>query len=269
MLSDEVASSLGPFFDRIGPSHDEIRVLIKRAGLEELDPERDAGGQPIGKMKRVKGVLFAAVERHPQKGERLVRSLIDAVRACGGFRPTNENYPGAEPVQALRSALRNEGADLDDEGNVRPLNLESLDGRELTDALWSYVRRARRGGWDTAVVLGTAKSLEEAAARHVLKQRTGQYPSHTNMPATLYAAFSTLGMAVPTKTVADALSSDPREAIQQAAWLLAVAVNKFRNAEGEGHGRPEVAATTQAEADVVSLAAALVTQLLLDANEKL
>jgi len=269
MLSDEVASALAPFFDRIGPSHDEIRVLVKRAGLEALDPERDAAGEPIGKMKRVRGVLFAAVEGHPQEGERLVHALIDAVRAYGGFRPANANYPGAEAVQALRSALRNEGADLDDAGNVRPLHLESLDGRELTDALWSYVRRARRGGWDAALVMGTSKSLEEAAARHVLKQQTGQYPSHANMPATLYAAFSILGMAVPTKAVVDAISPDPREAIQQAAWLLAMAVNKFRNAEGEGHGRPELAATSQAEADVVGLAAALVTQLLLDANEKL
>ncbi len=269
MLSDEIAIALGPFFDRIGPSHDEIRGLVKRAGLEALDQERDPGGNPIGKMKRVRGVLRAAVVSHPDQGAQLVRALIDAIRAHNGFRPTSGNFPGVEAVHALREALRNEGMDLDEDGNVRPLHLESLDGRELTDALWSYVRRARRGGWDAALVLGTAKSLEEAAARHVVKQRTGQYPMHANMPATLYAAFSILDMAVPTTTAVEALSPDPREAIQQAAWLLAIAVNKFRNAEGEGHGRPEMAATTQAEADVVGLAAALVTQLLLDSNEQL
>jgi hypothetical protein len=265
MLSDEVASSLALFFDQIGPSHDEIRVLVRRAGLERLDPERTAD-RP-GKMKRVRGVLFAAAKSQPREGEQLVRSLVDAIRAKGGFRPGSANYPGGQVVEALRAALRNEGIDLDDEGNLRPMHLESLDGRELTDALQSYVRRARKGGWDAALVLGTAKSLEEAAARHVLKQRTGEYPAHGNMPTTLYAAFTTLGMAVPGSFVIDALSSNPREAIQQATWLLAVAVNRFRNAEGEGHGRPDVAHTRPAEADLVGLAAALVTQLLLDANE--
>lgn len=119
MLSDEVASALGPFFDRIGPSHDEIRVLIKQANLMHLDPERDVEG-PIGKMKRVKSILFAVVEREPNAGERLVRALIDSVRANGGFRPGNENYPGTGCVDALRSALKSAGADLDAEGNVRP-----------------------------------------------------------------------------------------------------------------------------------------------------
>jgi hypothetical protein len=269
MLSDEVASSLAPFFDRIGPSHDEIRALINRAGLQSLDPERSANGQPIGKMKRVKGVLFAAVEDHPREGERLVRSLIDCVRASGGFRPGNENYPGRETVEALKAAVRNEGADLDDAGNVRPLHLEALEGRELTDALRSYVRRARRGGWDAAQVLGSAKSLEEAAARHVLKERTGAYPAHANMPTTLYQAFSILNLAVPDQTAIDTFASNPREALQQSTWLLALAVNRFRNAEGEGHGRPETAPTTDAEANIVGLAAAIVTQLLLDANAQL
>ena len=74
MLSDEVASALGPFFDRIGPSHDEIRVLIKRAALQDLDPEQSTDA-PIGKMKLVKGVLFAAVADRPREGDQLVRSL--------------------------------------------------------------------------------------------------------------------------------------------------------------------------------------------------
>lgn len=54
--------------------------------------------------------------------------------------------------------------------------------------------------------------------------------------------------------------------MQQAALLLAPAVNRFRNAEGGGHGRPEVAAITDAKASVIGLAAVLVTQLLLNAQ---
>lgn len=267
VLSDEVASALGPFFDRIGPSHDDIRVLIKRAGLQDLDPERSAEG-PIGKMKRVKGVLFAAVADRPREGEQLVRSLVDSIRANGGFRTGNENCPGEEAVTALRHAFRNVGGDLDPEGNLRPIHMEALDGRELTEALSAYVRRARQGGWDATLVAGVAKSLEEAAARHVLRERTGGYPTHANMATTLYSAFLSVGMAVPGQEAVAALDSDPRAALQQAVCILAFAVNRFRNAEGEGHGRPEPGAATDAEAEVVGLAAALVTQLLLDALER-
>lgn len=64
------------------------------------------------------------------------------------------------------------------------------------------------------------------------------------------------------------LSKDPRGGIQEAIWLLAIAVNNFRNAEGEGHGRPEMPTPTIPESHIVGLAAALVTQLLLDAYEK-
>lgn len=265
MLSDEVASALGPFFDQIGPSHDEITVLIKRAGLTARDPAGTAD-RPVGKMKRVKGVLFAAVADHPTEGERLVRALVDSVRANGGFRAGNENCPGEAAIEALRAALRNVGGDLDAAGNLRPIHLESLDGRELTEALQSYVRRARQGGWDAALVLGTSKSLEEAAARHVLKERTGSYPSHSNFPVTMFSVYSSLGLSMPSKEVIEALPSDTRQAIQEAALLLALAVNRFRNAEGEGHGRPDLPGTTDAEASIVGLAAALVTQLLLDAQ---
>jgi hypothetical protein len=66
-------------------------------------------------------------------------------------------------------------------------------------------------------VLGTAKSLEEAAARHVMRERTGVYPQRANMPTTLYQAFLTVDMAIPSTVAVDALSSDPRKAIRQAA----------------------------------------------------
>jgi hypothetical protein len=265
VLSDEVASALGPFFDRIGPSHDEIRTLIARAELSALDPEHASDG-PIGKMKRVRGVLFSAVDQNPEGGERLVKSLVGTVRANGGFRAENENYPGPEAVLALQTAFRSEGCELTDDGSLMPLNLESLEGRELSEALLAYIRRARRGGWDAALVLGTAKSLEEAAARHIVKEHTGSYPTHADMPTTIYSAYSTLGLSALSAAAFKELPSDPRQAIQHAVCLLALAVNRFRNAEGEGHGRPDPTTATDVEASIVGLAAAIVTQLLLDAD---
>ena len=52
--------------------------------------------------------------------------------------------------------------------------------------------------------------------------------------------------------------------LQQALWLLAVAVNRFRNEEGIGHGRRLPATVTEEEARLSIQAMALVSQLLLD-----
>jgi len=214
MISDEIASALSPFFDGIGPSHDEITVLFRRAGLDHFDPLRDAGGRPIGKMKRVRGVLYEAARNDPKLAGQLALSLVDAARRCGGFRPQSPNYAGEQAVEALRAAYGREGMDVDDEGVVRPINLESLDGRELTEALRLYVQRARKGGWDPVLVLGTAKRLEEAAARHALKQTTGSYPTRANVPTPMYQAFTSLGLAVPDHSLLKSMSPDPREALQ-------------------------------------------------------
>lgn len=263
MLSDEVTAALGPFFDQIGPSHDELTTLFRRSGLERYDPQQTAEG-PVGKMKRVRGVLYAASDTCPQQGARLVRALVDIVRANGGFRPETANYPGEGSVVALRSAFRNLGYDLDPGGHMRPKLLETLEGPELSEALRAYVRRIRLGADDPSLVVGSAKSLEEAAARHVLKEVSGSYPGHSDMVTTLYQAFAALGLSAPGRSVIEALPTDPRAALQHALLLLGCAVNRFRNAFGEGHGRPEPPAVTQSEAATVSQAAALVTQLLLD-----
>lgn len=61
MISFEVASSMARFFDGgRGPSHDELTRLIRRAGLDASDP-RGREGDLVGKMKRVREVLAAAV----------------------------------------------------------------------------------------------------------------------------------------------------------------------------------------------------------------
>lgn len=140
--------------------------VVRREGLAALDPGPSSDGVQIGKMKRVRAVLLSAVGRYQSQGESLVAALVAAVRAKGGFRPGDSNYPGPSSVGALRAALRTEGFELDDQGNILPLSLGSLDGRRLSDALRLYVQRARRGADDPPQVIGTVKSLEEAAASH-------------------------------------------------------------------------------------------------------
>jgi hypothetical protein len=83
-------------------------------------------------------------------------------------------------IQNLREAFTSEGFQLTETGELVPTVLDSLNGSELTEALKAYVRRARRGVLDAALVTGTGKDLVEAVARHVLIQRYGNYAETAN-----------------------------------------------------------------------------------------
>ena len=259
MLNDEVLAALARFFDEgRGPSHDELGRLIGRAGLLDADP-RTSGDLVVGKMKRIRAVLGHAIDHEPEKGAALVKSLVAATRAHGCYRAGSDQFAGEAAIQALRQALSSFGMALDTSGVLLPTLLENLEGVELTEALWAYVRRARTGASDHELVIGTAKNLEEAATRHVLKERTGQYPTHGNFPTALGQAYAALGLATSTHQ----LDRDAYSAMQQAIFLLACAVNRLRNEKGDGHGRPSVTTATLLEGRLSSQAAGLVTELLL------
>ena len=266
MLSDEVTSALAKFFEGgLGPSHDELDRLIQRAGLGNSDPRR--GDPVVGKMKRVRAVLWWAGENDVEAGSSLVGSLIAALRASGSFRPSEPNYAGASTIEALRSALDLLGYDLGSDGSVRPKLLEGLEGADLTEVLWSYVRRARSAADDPALRLGTAKDLTEATARHVLVETIGSYPAHANFPATLWQAYDRLGLEGPTTEALKLLDGDAWRSVERATFLLACAVNRFRNEEGTGHGRPHVTFANEAQSRICAEASALVSELLLKALE--
>ncbi len=259
MLNDEVMAAIARFFeDGKGPTHDELDRLIARSGLREADP-RANGDALVGKMKRVRAVLGHAIDSAPDEGAAFVKRLVGAIRAVGGFRESADQYAGKRNIEALRNAFRHVGYDLDVGGELRPALLENLVGVELSAALMTYVRRARTGAADNDLVLGTAKNLEEATARHVLKERTGSYPVHGNFPTSLGQAYAVLGLSPSTVQ----LDPDPSRALQQALFLLACAVNRLRNAKGDGHGRPEASATSSLDARLSSQAAGLVAELLL------
>lgn len=264
MISDEVAGALARFFDQIGPSHDDLDRLFARAGVMNADPKRGSP-TPVGKMKRVRGVLYWASDNDSEAGSDLVRSLVEAVRSVGGFRPGSHNCPGGDAVIALQEAFSNVGYELDSNGVLRARVLDGLEGEDLTEALWSYVRRARSGSADGALLLGTAKDLTEATARHVLVERTGAYPTGANFQATLWQAFERLGLARPDVQTLGVSGTDPWESIEEALFLLACAVNRYRNAEGAGHGRPHPSIATTAQGRIAAESAALVAEILLEA----
>lgn len=264
MLSDEVTAALAKFFEGgRGPSHDELDRLIERAGLGRADPRKDDA--VAGKMKRIRAVLWHASENDAEAGAKAVSSLIAALRAAGSFRPSEPNYAGEATIVSLQAALDALGYELSADGTVRSKSMEGLEGAQLTDALWSYVRRARTAGDDSALKIGTAKELTEATARHVLVERIGSYPTHGNFPATLWQAYDALGLKPPTKDALEMLQGDAWERVEQAAFLLASTINRFRNEEGTGHGRPHPCLATEAQSRIAAEASALVSELLLEA----
>lgn len=226
------------------PSHSDLDFQISRAGLKAGDPKTQ--GQTVGKAKRVRTTLSWALENNPAAGELLVANLISHLRGCGGFRATSPNFVGADPIRDAADAFRAEGYELSAEGKLRPLILEVLSGSELTSALEGYVRRAKRGVDDAALVTGTGKDLLEATAAHILTERWGSYPSHSTFPTLLGQAFVALGLA--TNQDAPRPSEPPQKRLERAMYELGCAINNLRNKEGTGHGRPWLPSVTDTEA---------------------
>lgn len=211
--------------------------------------------------------MFASPAAHTMTaGLPLARELVGLCRAHGGFNPDSESYAGSERVTQLIQAFAPLGLTLDPDGSLRQTVIDNLSGTELTAELRSYVDRINSNPDDAPLQVGTGKELDEAAARHVLKELLGDYSVSDNFPVTLTSAFTAIGMATPTEL--PKLDPDPHRAVHQCLFLLATAVNRLRNDAGTGHGKPDpprkTAALRPAEARLVARATALVAGALLD-----
>ena len=256
-LVDDAQSAAGPR----QPSHSEVEDQFRRAGLLEVDPNKM--GRPIGKAERIRSVLQWAIENNIEAGEKLVFNLVALVRGVGGFREGSSNFVGAEPIQNLRDAFQSEGFSLAESGELLPVVLDTLAGRELTQALKAYVRRARRGVLDAALITGTGKDLVEAAAAHVLVERFGAYPETANFPTLVGQAFVAAGLCV-TRTA----NPTPQDQMDLALYDLACAVNRLRNRQGTSHGSPFEPSVTQAQARTAVQSMGLVAARLLDGLQR-
>ncbi len=268
-ISDPIVAAVADLFhaDRWQPSHDDITVQLKRCGLSNADPR--AAYAMTGKRKRVRGALLFALDHDPEAGQKLVTNLVVVVRGAGGFRPSSEFFVGDETIENIRAAFATEGFALDDDGTLRPVVLDNLEGTELDQALAAYVRRAKQGVSDAALVTGTGKDLLEAAARRVIHNRGAQYNGH-DFPGTLYHAFYAAGLPVPSQAAIDAvnqhLSAAPSERLAECLYFLGCSVNRLRNSQGTGHGRPFPAAVTDTEARAAIEAMGVVSEFLLSAK---
>lgn len=216
------------------PTHSEIDFYVGRAGLSYSDPAKQGA---VGKAKRVRTILSQALSDNEAAGSKLIEALISKVRSCGGFRETSPNHVGREAIENLAAAFDVEGFALSADGTVGPKVLGALKGAAMTAALNAYAARAQRGAEDAALVAGTGKDLMEATAAHVLQTINGNYPATgANFQMLLGMAFMALGMAVPELPAQP--GEGPIRGLERALFQSACAVNRLRNKEGTGHGRP-------------------------------
>ncbi len=244
------------------PTHSQLESLIERAGLADYDPGRERG-RPIGKEKRARAVLNAALSTDEGAGGRLQGLIIAEIRGCGGFRPGSPNFIGRSVIEDAQSVFAAEGWALESDGEFRPIILDRFDGLEARATLRSYVRRIRQGSADDALVVGTSKDLLECAAAHVVVERFGAYSARDDFPTLLGQAFVAVGFATPADGV---LPDEPaRRRVERSMYELGCAVNKLRNKEGVGHGRPFLPSVSAREARRAANAMALIGEALLDA----
>lgn len=250
--------------ERREPSHYDIEVEINRTGLSAGDPRTQ--GQTVGKAKRVRATLSWALEHAPNNAEIFVVRLVAVIRAKGGFRQGSPNFVGEDAILDAIEAFRSEGFELTREGDLHPIAFDTLEGARLTEALEAYVRRARRGSEDAALLVGTGKDLLEATAAHVICERFGSYPHQANFPTLLGQAFTTLGLATPQDPVQPGES--PQRRLQRSLYEAGCSVNALRNKQGTGHGRPWLPTVSADESRAAIQLIGIVSGFLLAAHQR-
>jgi hypothetical protein len=154
-----------------------------------------------------------------------------------------------------------EGYELTLDGELRPIVLDNLSGVTLTEALKKYVRRAKLGAGDAALMTGTGKDLLEATAAHILQQHYGYYSLTSNFPTLLGQAFVALGLATSQGVAIP--GEPPQVRIERALYELACGVNQLRNQQGTGHGRPWLPTVSDAEARMATELMGIIAERLL------
>ena len=149
----------------------------------------------VGKAKRIRSVLNWAIDNDYEKGEKLVKQIIELVRANGGFKTDSPNYVGESVVGNCKDVLKSLGIILGPDGIVTPMLFDTLPMVEQEKALKVYVERTKRGVEDAALLVGTGKDLLEAVSAYVLQEKWGSTPSFMNFPTLLGQAFTALDLA--------------------------------------------------------------------------
>jgi hypothetical protein len=264
-LNDEIIIAVSRLVDDAQqvtrePSHSEIEFQIHRFNLQKGDPKFN--GQTVGKAKRVRSVLSWAIENDNESGEKFVASLIALIKTIGGFRNTSPNYVGNEAILNAQVASKGEGYELNNDGELRALVLDNLSELEMEEALNAYIRRAKRGSEDAALLAGTGKDLLEAVAGYIHTKKWGDYPHTANFPTLLGQTFISLGLATSHPDI-DA-TKKTKQRFEISLYELACSINTLRNKEGTGHGRPFLPTITKSEAKVAIESMGVIAEFLMN-----
>lgn len=263
-LNDEIAVALSNVVDDAlvstrKPSHSDLENIILRHKLSEGDPKLNKQNTNVGKAKRILSVLNYAMEIDQEAGEAFCSSLLSLIRGHGGFRETSPNYVGNESIRNLQSSLKVEGIILESDGTVNPILLDNLSDLQMEEALQGYIRRAKKGASDAALLTGTGKDLLEAVAAYVITVLLGNYPQK-NFPTLLGLAFHLLDLSTPDFKG----SNNVMERFDKSMYELGCAVNNLRNKQGTGHGRPFLPTVTDSEAKVAIESMGVISEYLLN-----
>jgi hypothetical protein len=164
-LNDEIAVAVSQIVDdsrldtKRKPSHADLDVVIRRHQLIQGDPTLNGQKATWGKAKRINSVLNWALEFDQEAGEEFVGSLLSLIRGHGGFRESSLNFAGNESILNLQNSLKPEGVLLASDGTVTPVVLDNLTDMEMEEALENYIRRAKKGASDAALLTGTGKDF--------------------------------------------------------------------------------------------------------------
>lgn len=214
------------------PSHNEISKVLHDLSIADLDPRIDDPG--LSKVKRIEFLLYTLTSEdiYSTKGQELFFRLLDLLRGYGGFREDSENYVGKEAFENFLYVLKSSGIFIDEGGNITPVILDNLTESEYEEALIKYIRRAKKGSMDAALLVGTSKDLLEAVSYHVILKRMGTY-KQKHFPTPLGLAFNCLNMTTP--AYKGEFSHVAK--MESDSYELGCSINKLRNQEGTGHGR--------------------------------
>ncbi|QQZ09628.1 abortive infection family protein [Heyndrickxia vini] len=262
-LNDEIAVAISQVVDDAlvvtrKPSHADLDNIILRHELDKGDPKLNGQNTNVGKAKRVNAVLNWALEFDQETGEKFLSSLLSLIRGHGGFRESSPNFVGYESIRNLQNSLKIEGIMLATDGMVTPVVLDNLSDIEMEEALEGYIRRAKKGASDAALLTGTSKDLLEAVAAYVITRLLGKY-QQSNFPTLLGLAFHLLGLSTPNSKGASEVTSR----LEISLYELGCAVNNLRNKQGTGHGRPFLPTVTDIEAKSAIESMGLISEFLL------
>ena len=144
------------------------------------------------------------------------------------------------------------------DGDITPLVLENLSEVEMEEVLNIYVKRAKKGSSDAALLTGTSKDLLEAVAALVITKLIGKYPQK-NFPTLLGFAFHLLGLSTSDSEGENQMTAR----LEKGFYELGCSINNLRNKQGTGHGRPFLPSITDGEAKAAIESMGVISEYLL------